>query len=250
MPRLHRLSPSDSVLLTAPLNTSYPLCFALLTLFTGSTLLLTSVSGAKISLLNATKSARERLKPTHIIADSRAMPRFVEDLTQLAGKGGIGAKYAIWSTGRAISQGYMPAVTSKPGYLPSSLSALKMLYIVQPDIIGVSERLPSSTLAELRILLSARVSLALTTGQVAGYVAQTNVLDYRDKGALNCVGPVAASLELSLVGEEAEVGKTDGVGEVAVKGPSVVGRDLKEKVVLRGLKAMVDGDNTVVLVQH
>ncbi|KAK5101093.1 hypothetical protein LTS08_004699 [Lithohypha guttulata] len=247
LPRLHKLANNDSILITTPLNTTYALCWALLALFSGSTLLLTSVAGPNINLITATKSARQLLKPTQIIADARSIPRLLEDLTSLAGQGGLGAKYSVWSTARAINQGYMPSPTSKPTYLPSSLSALKTLYIAQPDILPSAQRISSATLSNLRLLLSARVSLALTSARVAGYIAQTNILDYRDKLGVNCVGPVAASLEVCLVGEEDELAKSDGVGEVAVKGPGVAGRE-KGRVVLEGVRARVDLDNTVVLV--
>lgn len=166
----------------------------------------------------------------------------------MAGSGGLSAAYSAWSTARAINQGYMPE-SAKPSYLPSSLSALKTLYIAQPDTLLADHRISSATLSKLRLLLSSRVALALTSGRVAGHVAQTNVLDYRDKGGVNCVGSVAASLELLLVGDESEMVKADGVGDLAVRGPSAVSEKgkQKEKTVLEGLKARIDVDNTVVL---
>lgn len=233
---------------TTPLSTTYALCWALLSLFSGSTLILSSVSGSKVNLVAATRSARELLKPTHIITDARTVPSFLDDLTAMAGSGGLSATYSAWSTARAINQGYMPN-KARPPYLPSSLSALKTLYVVQPDTLPADHRISSSTLSKLRLLLGARVALALASGRVAGYVAQTDVLDYRDKGGVNCVGSVAASLELLLVGEENEMTKADGVGDLAVRGASAVrekGKE-KEKTVLEGVKARIDVDNTVVL---
>ena len=185
------------------------------------------------------------MKPTHVIADARAAARFYTDLTNLSAQGGIGGKYAAWGVGRSISQGFMDTA-SKSGYLPSGLLGLKVLYISQPDVLPADVRVESSTLLKLRLLLNARVSLALTSGRVAGYVAQSGIFDYRDKGKVSCVGAVASSIELWLSAEESEMSKADGgVGNISVRGPAVVGKD-GEKVTLDVL-ARVDGDNTVVL---
>ncbi|KAK5937221.1 hypothetical protein PMZ80_010521 [Knufia obscura] len=245
MPRLQKLQPTDSVLPTSGLNTSYALCWALLTLFSGSTLILNSVSGPEVDLIAVTKSARQAIKPTYIIADARAVSRFLNEMTTMAGNSGIGGKYGAWSTARTISQGYMD-VTQSPSYLPVGLSGLKTFYIAQPDVVERARHVKSSSLASLRLLLGARVALALTTGRVAGYVAQTNVFDYRDKGDICCVGPVAASLELHLAGDEQEMSKADGVGILTVKGPAVTGKG-KDKAVLDHIRAKVDSDNTLVL---
>lgn len=245
MPRAHKLQANDSVLPASGLSTSYALCWTLLTLFSGSTLLLNSVSGPTVNLVAVTKSARQKLKPNYVIADARAIPRFLDEISATAGSGGVGGKYTAWSTGRAINQGYME-VEKSPAYLPVGLSGLKTLYIAQPDVLEGEQRVKSSTLSALRLLLGARVSLALTTGRVAGYVAQTNVLDYRDKGDTCCVGPVAASLELHLSGAEEEMSKVDGIGALTVKGPAVTGRG-KDKAVLDHIRARVDSDNTLVL---
>lgn len=161
--------------------------------------------------------------------------------------GGIGAKFAQWSLNRSLIQGIMPAHTSKPGYLPPSLSSLKALYIDVPAYLPATERPRSSTLAALRLLLSARVSVALTSGSVAGYVTQSNTLDYRDKQDAVSVGSVASSIELHLAGEEEQVSQLNGVGHLVAKGPAVVGTK-GEKQVIEGVTARFDADNTVILV--
>lgn len=141
----------------------------------------------------------------------------------------------------------MPAHTTKPGYLPVGVSELKSLYIDLPAYLPASERPVSSTLATLRLLLSARVSVALTSGAVAGYVAQSNALDYRDKKDVVNVGSVASSTELHLSGEEEQMSQVDGVGQLVAKGPAVVGPK-GEKKVIEGVTAKFDVDNTIVLV--
>lgn len=198
----------------------------------------------------AAKSAREKLKPTIIIAHADTIQRFSGQLGELFASGGVGAKYTSWSNARLIQQGTMTGA-DKPNHVPAAFSELKSLYIDQPANAPPSSRINSSTLAPLRLLLGARISLALTASQVAGPVTQSNILDYRDKGDVCCVGPVVGSLEMNLVGEESDMGKADGggVGNVVVRGPAAVGNvEKKEKVMLQGVRAKVDGDGTIVLV--
>ena len=164
----------------------------------------------------------------------------------MSSQAGLSGSYSTWQTGRAIAQGYL-STSTKAGHLPSGLQGLKTLYIAQPDVLPADVRISSNTLSKLRLLLSARVCLALTTGRVGGFVAQTGIYDYRDKGGVSCVGCVASSLELWLVGEEEEMGKSNGAGRVSVRGPAVVGGRASDKVTL-DVVGRVDGDNTVVLV--
>lgn len=205
------------------------------------------MASSEINLLSATKSARQLLKPTHIVADARVIPAFIDDLEAAAADGGVSAKYARWSLNRSLVQGIMPAHASKPSYLPPSLSNLKALYIVLPSSIPASERPTSSALATLRLLLHARVALALTAGPVAGYVAQSNILDYRDKGSVVSVGAVASCIELHLTGDEKDMATVDGAGRLVVKGPAVAAAK-GEKKVIDGLLARIGADNTVELV--
>lgn len=125
-------------------------------------------------------------------------------------------------TRRDISSGSMPRAPAP--YLPSSLSKLKILFIAQPSSTPAPDRLTSSSLATLRTLLTTKVVLALTHGRVAGAVAQTNPLDYRDKGTVCCIGPLSPSLEGNLVAQEEYIVKNLGAakGTLAVRGPAVV----------------------------
>lgn len=138
----------------------------------------------------------------------------------------------------------------KPDHLPPAFTQLKTLYIEQPASTAASARITSATLSSLRLLLGARVSLALTAEEVAGAVAQSNVLDYRDKGEVCCVGPPVGSLEISLAGQESEMSKVLGaVGRLVVRGPAAVGNvEKKEKVTLHGVQAKIDVDGTILLI--
>lgn len=154
-------------------------------------------------------------------------------------------------------------------YLPSSLSKLKILFIAQPSTTSAPDRLTSSSLATLRTLLSTKAVLALTHGRVAGAVAQTNSLDYRDKGAVCCIGPLMSSLEGNLVAQEEYLVKNLGAakGTLAVRGPAVVVASTtssragitsekdddstqgpkRPKTRLEGVMCRVDGDGTLIL---
>jgi len=91
--RGYKLTEADSVLPTTSLTSIYTLTWVLLTLFSGSTLLLNSVSGSKINLIAATKSAREKLHPTVIVTHADTIQRFSGQLGELFASGGLGAKY-------------------------------------------------------------------------------------------------------------------------------------------------------------
>lgn len=128
---------------------------------------------------------------------------------------------------------------------------------------GKDDRLSSAALAELRVDLGVRIAYAATSGQVAGAVAQTNLMDYRDKKASVCVGPPLGSVEVCLVGEEEAMGTptpsgkvcfcslccllwswasaNDGL-QVVVKGPAVV--DGKAEL---DAPARIDTDHTLIL---
>lgn len=96
----------------------------------------------------------------------------------------------------------------------------------------------------MRLLLGARIGYALTTPLVAGAVAQTNILDYRDKGRdIVCYGAPLSSVEINLEGEEDVMGTSTPKGKLSIKGPAVVGGG---KITL-DLVVQIDRDHTVVL---
>lgn len=76
-------------------------------------------------------------------------------------------------------------------------------------------RLSSSVLSSIRLALGARIGYALTSGAVAGAVAQTNVLDYRNKGSVVNVGAPVTSVEVHLRGEDELMERERPVGKVS-----------------------------------
>lgn len=115
---------------------------------------------------------------------------------------------------------YLATRTLEGGNLPSSsggqpaLRKLRLLLIPQPAAPAPQIRLASSALHTLRTHLHARIGYALTTPFVAGAIAQTNVLDYRDKGPRVCVGAPLSSVEVNLTGEEDVMGSNNPKGLV------------------------------------
>ena len=84
------------------------------------------------------------------------------------------------------------------------------------------DKLSSKDLEELRVDLGLRIAYAATSGKVAGAVAQTNLMDYRDKKASVCVGPPLGSVEVSLVGEEEAMGGPTPSGKVCLMSSGAV----------------------------
>lgn len=202
MPRGHKLGPSDLILSTISLTDSYALCWTLAALFSNASIALNSVAGPEVDIELATAGVH----PTVIVAAPATVHKYYSTASK-TGPGAI-AKYMQKST---FSSGRMPA--NRPTIAISTLSKVRALLIALPD--STTNKLPSKTLFELRMLLGARVALALTSPRVAGAVTQTHFLDYRDKGVGTiCVGPPVTSVEISFTGSDGDVGGTKPRGKV------------------------------------
>lgn len=144
-----------------------------------------------------------------------------------------------------------------------SLANVRAVFVGQDaDAKNKNDRMSSKAIDELRVDLGLKIGYALTSGRVAGAVAQTHLNDYRDKKASVCVGPPLGSVEVHMVGEEDGMGTPTPSGKVSyparghgcwkigandisqlvVKGPSVVGGKVELDTAAR-----IDGDNTLVL---
>jgi len=107
-----------------------------------------------------------------------------------------------------------------------SLSKLRLLFVAHRAGDPQSPKLPSSVLANLRMLLGARIGYALTTDKVAGAVCQTNILDYGESAGQSPFGPPLSSVEISLEGDEEQVSMQEPEGKVVLKGPAVAGEEV------------------------
>lgn len=223
---------------------SYTLAWSLATLFSNATLALNSVAGDQVSIKAASNSSK--IHPTILLADSSSIAPFLTDLENAAGSGGLLSGVWNYFNQQTLAEGRISSV--KPSaflaFAPS-LAHLRALYIQSRTGAPHSGRIRSSWLARLRLLTGVRIGQALTDAHVAGAISQSNILDYRDKADKISVGPPLGSVEVSLTGAEDEMAKLDGKGQVAVKGPAVVG-DSKTKKTLN-VNAVVDTDNTFLL---
>ena len=97
-----------------------------------------------------------------------------------------------------------------------SLANVRAVFVGQDaDARAKDDRLSSKALDELRVDLGLKIAYALTSGRVAGAVAQTHLNDYRDKKASVCVGPPLGSVEVHLAGEEEAMGTPTPSGKVS-----------------------------------
>lgn len=236
LPRTYKLSASDTLLPTTSLTDSYTLSWAFAALYSHSTLALNSVAGDQIRLDVAISIA----KPTVLIASPKAVTSYLSDPRTVKPSG-----LSKFNDTRNLQAGNLPAKKRSVPSLPA-LSALRILLIPQTFTTNTrpTPTLNSADLHGLRLLLGARIGYALTSPLVAGAVAQTNILDYRDKGRdVICYGAPLSSVEINLEGDEDVVGSSIPKGKLSVKGPAVVGGG---KVTL-DITVQIDRDHTLVL---
>ncbi|KAK6384695.1 hypothetical protein LTS17_002258 [Exophiala oligosperma] len=227
--RAYKLTPSDTVLPTVSLTDSYTLCWVFAALYSNASVALNSVAGDSVDLLNATAKSQ----PTVVIAAPGTIQKYLSSPGTNLPSG-----LSKWVSTRSLQAGNMPSDPSGP--LP--LSKLRALFIPQSASSPTKTRLSSSTLHTLRTHLHTRIGYALTAPFVAGAIAQTNILDYRDKGRQVCVGAPMSSVELSLAGEEDVMGTHTPKGTLNVKGPAVVGGKINLDI-----QGQIDDDHTLLL---
>lgn len=237
LPRTYKLSTTDVLLPTTSLTDSYTLTWAFAALYSHSTLVLNSVAGDNVKLNVAISISN----PTVIIASPKTVSAYLSDPSTTHPSG-----LSKYTNTRSLQAGNLPAAKRSIPGLPS-LSSLRVLLVPQSILPGSSSPKPTLTSADLhslRLLLGARIGYALTSPLIAGAVAQTNILDYRDKGrGVVCVGAPLSSVEINLEGEDEAVGSSTPSGKLSVKGPAVVGGG---KIPL-DVTVRVDADHTLIL---
>ncbi|EXJ93488.1 hypothetical protein A1O1_01880 [Capronia coronata CBS 617.96] len=229
--RAYKLSSSDILHPTTSLTDSYTLCWTLAALNSNASVSLNSVAGDNVDLLQATALSR----PTVVIASPSTVQAYLKhpDTTLPSGLSKHMSK-------RTLRAGTMPAKSAVT--LSSSLARLRVLLIPQSTTLPANTRLSSATLHTLRTHLQCRIGYALTTPLVAGAVAQTNILDYRDKGDNVCVGAPLSSVEISLSGDESAMDSHTPRGKITIKGPAVVGG-----TTTLDIEGQIDHDHTLLL---
>lgn len=214
--RAYKLSPSDILHPTTSITDTYTLCWILAALYSNATVALNSVAGDTVDLLKTTALS----KPTIVVASPSTVQAYLKHPeTKLP------SSVSKYMSKRTLQAGQLPTKTTST--LSSSLAKLRLLLIPQSTTLPATTRLSSSTLHALRSHLQCRIGYALTTPLVAGAVAQTNILDYRDKGGRVCVGAPLSSVEVSLSGDESAMDTHTPRGKVCSPTPHSIAPSLR-----------------------
>lgn len=222
LPLRQRITPSDLLLPAESFSHTYTLAWTLAALFTHASVAINSVAGPSASLAAASRS----ISPTIIIAPASTLSELHAEtaatITSPLHKLGLFTQSQSLSAGRMPGSSLLLPSTTTSGNTPG-----KLRLILTSDRLDLdTPPLSSSTLSDLRVFTRARIVYALTASAVFGAVAQTHVFDYRreeGEGHSRFGAPVS-SVEIRLVGSgDAEVGKSEPVGELVVAGPAVAG---------------------------
>ena len=156
------------------------------------------------------------VSPTVLVTSTTTISAYYDKI--LGTQKGLVSQMGRYVQNQSLQAGTMPPANSllKLAQVDSrlSLSKLRLLFIACPANSSSTARLPSSTLADLRMLLGARIGYALTSPSVAGAVCQANVHDYRESAGSASFGAPLSSLEVKLVGDEGQVSLAQPVGKV------------------------------------
>jgi acyl-CoA synthetase (AMP-forming)/AMP-acid ligase II len=209
------LTDTDTVISLESLTSIFALTITLAALHSHCKVALTTVAGASPDL----DLAFQRLKPSVVIATPETLSE--AHARKTAEAQGLFAKLKRHRHASMLAAGAMNNTKSLTG-------GPRLIY-TSARVGDDSVPLSPDELQNLRILTGARIIHALTAPQVAGSLAQTNPLDYRvDTSARYAhFGAPLSSVEIKLVeGKGIRIlddEDADHVGEIVVRGPSVVG---------------------------
>ena len=171
-----------------------------------------SVAGDNVDL----SLAAIGVSPTVLVTSSTTISSYHEKI--IGTQSGIISPIGRYMQNQSLQAGNMPPANPlvKLAQIDTrlQLSKLRLLFIACPANSSSTARLPSSTLADLRMMLGARVGYALTSPSVSGAVCQTNVHDYRESAGPAWFGAPVSSLEVKLVGDEGQVSQPEPSGKV------------------------------------
>lgn len=214
LPRTQRIGPDDLLLPTTSLVSSHPLCLTFAALYSNASVALNSVAGENVNF----SIAASGVTPTIIVTSSKTILDY--HAKAMGSQAGLTASISRLIQKQTLQAGNMPSrnAVAKLAEIDTrlSLSNLRLLFVAHRAGDQKSPKLQSSVLADLRMMLGARIGYALTTGQVAGAFCQTNVLDYRQTPGFNTFGPPLSSVEVTLTGDEERVSKQDPHGKVSL----------------------------------
>ena len=235
LPRTHRLGPSDLVLSLDSLSLLYPMIVTLAALFSGASIAVSSVAGPAVDLALASQA----VTPTIVIATADTLLKFHKQRDTASGS--FLSRLQHYFHTRSLAAGVMPTAGKITGR-----ASPRLIYTSAKagmDLVPLS----SKELSDLRLFTGARIIYALTANGVAGAVAQTNMLDYRQTetpSKKSHFGPPLSCVEIKLVETPGYNISDHGepVGDIVVAGPAVVGGETE-----LGVIGSMGNDNTLAL---
>lgn len=234
LPRTHRFGPSDLVLSLDSLSLLYPMIVTLAALFSGASVAVTSVAGPAADFALAFQG----VTPTIVIATAETLSKIHEQRSAVSGSA-LSKLQHYFHTG-SLAKGVMPKGSKLTGQ-----GSARLIYTSAKagmDLVPLS----SKELSDLRLFTGSRIIYALTATGVAGAIAQTNMLDYREEAASkkSHFGPPLSCVEIKLVETPGYTISDSGepVGDIVVAGPAVVRGEAEIGVI-----GTMRNDNTLAL---
>ncbi|KAH8591044.1 hypothetical protein B0O99DRAFT_598574 [Bisporella sp. PMI_857] len=247
IPTNQRINHSDLFLPADSLTNIYPLVLTLAALYSNASVALNSVAGRSPDLVFASQG----IAPTIIVASSAILAKTHSET--FAKINSTLQRVLHWSQTRTlVQQGVMPVATifsrfydSLRPIIGTTPGNLRLVYVSEQ--LGVeSPALSAETLSDLRIFLGARTIYALTAPKVAGAITQTGIYDYRvddGKNKYSHFGAPVTSVEIYFKDtKEYKTTDTISAGEIAVRGPAVVGDEVS-----LGVSGKLNNDSTLSL---
>ncbi|KAI9740417.1 MAG: hypothetical protein M1834_004997 [Cirrosporium novae-zelandiae] len=230
LPRNQRLNSSDLFLPIDSLSYSYPLTLTMAALFSNCSIALNSVSGPDTDFLAAISS----LEPTVVVASASTIANVHSKLEKQGSS--LVHKMQRRLQQHSFDAGYMPSssvlatLVATDAAVAKAVNKLRLLLISKRSSTELEPSLNPDALSNLRAALDTRIIYALTSGKVAGAIAQTHCFDYRRQptGSKGYFGAPLSSVEILLKdkGEYKTTDEEDPKGEVIVQGPAVIDREV------------------------
>ena len=184
-------------------------------LYSGSTIALNSVAGEAIDL----RLAVTGVSPTIILASPPALTKYHEEI--MGHRSGFLDRINHTLHHQTLEAGNMPQPTPLSKLVAGSVTAidpafkdLRLIYARHDTADPAKATVSSQVLADLRVVLGARIVYALTAPGVAGAVTQTNVYDYRKSKGPSHFGVPLSCVEIKLVGDETDIARDNPQGKV------------------------------------
>ena len=213
-PRAQRLSTSDVVVPANTLCSIYTLITVFAALYSGSTVALNSVAGETVDM----RLAATAVSPTVIITSSTALSNYQEK--QMSAQTGFLNKINHSIQSQSLDAGNMPQATTLSkvavggvAVIGPAFANLRLIY-ASYEAGSSTPPIASQALADLRVILGARIVYAMSAPDVAGAVTQTNIFDYRRSMGASHVGVPLSSVEVKVVGDEGGITKDNPEGKV------------------------------------